>query len=566
MEIARQHYKLLQILQNDPAISALPDWQSTVVRETQRAVSRTCAALVHGIRHHEKFALSPEVTEVCSRDPLFARARNARLIMSNIVPDMETDDTKPYCIWHPDLASEDTYREVARRYPDMRYNVGRACAAAGYDKLYHELNLLPDVSIAEEARDNAASGGPIFKAITDQSVRYKVMDDYTRSVRLLDPVVGASLNGDTAVRSSLAYRENCQDRPLPNITPYYFDIEEDGNLGETSEGGTVYGEIPSQHADLLYSPLPQDLPAVNKDVLINMAAYEGNIDRYSRLRRPKQIVNELLCVARGIYHHTSFARWLAPRLEEMYGANDYKSFRLQQAVHARFIMNNDLSRIDDSVEPMDLPLLIWYPQIPTKNTLRELAWRRRDMWMQVAVACVYADYQDVYDEVCIEPNRHIWRQALHSQNTYYYEDQTRRAAEKGVDLSQRSKYNMPKPWPEYIYSGISRPDKEPTCNVLTSGIANTPWSVTGDLDLETIMALDGYFGIYGGGLQANAASWQTFISATDRARERPGELYSAEEDFERRSKPKPGPWFYGMPVGETALPKPISAIIEDYTK
>lgn len=74
--------------------------------------------------------------------------------MSNEVPDRATNNVKPYCIWYPDLASEDTYRRLAKRCPDMIYAVGRACAVAGYDKLYHDLDILPEVSIAEEARDN----------------------------------------------------------------------------------------------------------------------------------------------------------------------------------------------------------------------------------------------------------------------------------------------------------------------------------------------------------------------------------------------------------------------------
>jgi hypothetical protein len=41
----------------------------------------------------------------------------------------------------------------------MRYQVGRACAAAGYFDLYKELDLLPDVSIAEEAPGGNTEGG-----------------------------------------------------------------------------------------------------------------------------------------------------------------------------------------------------------------------------------------------------------------------------------------------------------------------------------------------------------------------------------------------------------------------
>jgi hypothetical protein len=37
--------------------------------------------------------------------------------------------------------------------------VGRACAVAGYADLYGELGLLPDVSIADEARETRDSVG-----------------------------------------------------------------------------------------------------------------------------------------------------------------------------------------------------------------------------------------------------------------------------------------------------------------------------------------------------------------------------------------------------------------------
>lgn len=76
--------------------------------------------------------------------------------MSDEVPSRELmRDTASYlyCIWHPDIASEDTYRKLAAACPNMRYQVGRACAVAGYAQLYRELDLLPDPCIAEEARE-----------------------------------------------------------------------------------------------------------------------------------------------------------------------------------------------------------------------------------------------------------------------------------------------------------------------------------------------------------------------------------------------------------------------------
>ncbi|CAG8108457.1 unnamed protein product, partial [Penicillium nalgiovense] len=54
---------------------------------------------------------------------------------------------------------------------------------------------------------------------------------------------------------------------------------------------------------------PTDLLTVDKDILILMAAWSGNIDRYARLHQPTMINGELPCVVRGIYHHPFFAKW-----------------------------------------------------------------------------------------------------------------------------------------------------------------------------------------------------------------------------------------------------------------
>lgn len=170
--------------------------------------ARLC--LISGIRHHLAFARSPEVTDLCrtAGQEIFARARNARLIMSEEVPGSELMGNKalyPYCIWHPDVASEDTYRKLAAACPDMRYQVGRACAVAGYDQLYHELDLLPDPCIAEEAREASCdSDGSrhIFEQIMAAPLRYSVMNDYDLTVELDRPKPGAFLNADTAVRAT----------------------------------------------------------------------------------------------------------------------------------------------------------------------------------------------------------------------------------------------------------------------------------------------------------------------------------------------------------------------------
>jgi hypothetical protein len=228
--------------------------------------------------------------------------------MSNQIPELNIDDpeTIPYCIWYPDVAVEETYRQLAERYPVMRYHEGRACAVAGYTGLYRDLKLLPDVSIAEEARDNRSND--IFEDIMLQPVRYAIINDYRRTVNVEHAALPASLNGDTAVRSQLDRRVSLEDLVWKTRLISDGDIAEDGYINESTTN-LFDVRIPPTAPDhtLLYSPLPPDLPALrfSKDLLILMAACDGNIDRYARLKRPVFMDGEIMCVVRGIYHNTS---------------------------------------------------------------------------------------------------------------------------------------------------------------------------------------------------------------------------------------------------------------------
>ena len=166
------------------------------------------------------------------------RRANARLITSNVIPAMDNPKERPYCIWYPGLATEDTYRELARRYPAMRYQVGRACVVGGYLSLFLELDLLPDASIAEEAREAATGAGSegssaIFEHIVSQPVMYAVMNDYERTVDLDHPCAGSFLNGDTAVRPPLKEGPvELEDGDSHWIWPEYFDITEEWTGGK----------------------------------------------------------------------------------------------------------------------------------------------------------------------------------------------------------------------------------------------------------------------------------------------------------------------------------------------
>ncbi|KAJ4052262.1 hypothetical protein NW753_000251 [Fusarium oxysporum] len=227
---------------------------------------------------------------------------------------MEKPEDIPCCFWHPDVPSQGTLRQLLKNYPPlfMRYEVGRACAAGGYEDLYKELDdLLPDVAIAEEARDNL----PVSKGIHDMAM------------------VRAFLNGDTCIRSTLEKRQPVHHE----IFPPPFDIVESWCL--TTDGKRLEERpIPSDILSLLYAPLPRHLPSVEKDILLLMAAFTGNIDRYLRLRRPHPVNGDMQCTARGIYHNTFFAKWCYEQLELA---------MLLKFVHARFIMNDDLTWLNN---------------------------------------------------------------------------------------------------------------------------------------------------------------------------------------------------------------------------
>ncbi|KAL5051298.1 hypothetical protein BDW71DRAFT_202486 [Aspergillus fruticulosus] len=371
--------------------------------------------LLRGIRHNPGFA-----TELRGKYPhikCIDKVLNARSIMSNVIPDMVGHYDMPYCIWYPDVASEETYRQLAARYPEMRYQVGRACAVANYVSLYKELDLLPDVHIAEEARDNNAV--EIYNLIMASGVK-----------------AGVHLNGDTAVRSLLEIKQ--EHSPGDLETPY-FNITEDMNIDSYTT--PLYKESMDDVSSLLYSPLPVDLPTVNKDILILMAAYYGDIDRYVRLKRPVLIPHETGCIIRGIFHNTLFAKWWSLQDLSISRYNRSTRHRIDCAITARFIMNNDLSRI--LRRPDTEPDCIWYPARARPETYRELARRVPSMTATVAHACIVAGYWDILQELPeFEITWVLLQEAELSTNPVMAEEIKRRIAAQGIDIEK----SYPHPW------------------------------------------------------------------------------------------------------------------------
>ncbi|KAK3360637.1 hypothetical protein B0T25DRAFT_132176 [Lasiosphaeria hispida] len=414
----------------------------------------TQLCLIRGIRYRSGFA-----EELQSATPALSRAWNARRIMSNVVPDMAANpEHVPYCIWHPDVASESTYRCLVQRYPHMRYQVARACAVAGYVNLYRELDVLPEVHVAEEARDNGNLA--IFQDVMAAPVRYSVMDDYHRTVKIDSPRV-AFLNGDTAVRSTLERKRKIQMPRVDNFLddlgmgdssddeavyvvqrfkPGYFNITEDGYI-DTYDGylETPARPAPDMMSPLLYSPLPQDLPVGNKDVLILMAAYYGDVDRYARLRRPIALTGQIECVMRGIFHNTLFAKWWADRLADGPDSLDGMTATLMRGIRkgitARFIMNNDLGRVTKTTPADELPYCIWYPGRPGRETLKELVRRRPDMRQQAGRACIVAGFTGVFDELDPEPDAALLAEADKACDPHFAEFLQKKMEQAGPEFS-----------------------------------------------------------------------------------------------------------------------------------
>ncbi|KAB8356344.1 hypothetical protein FH972_023928 [Carpinus fangiana] len=419
-------------------------------------VHRLC--VIRGIRYHPSFG-----SELHGVLPVFTRALNARSIMSNVIPDFDSPDAVPYCIWHPQVASEQTYRQLVGRYPHMVYQVGRACAVAGYINLYKELDILPDAHIAEEARE--CGHRELFDLIMSQPVRYSIMDDYELRVKSENrqPV---PLNGDTAVRWMLDVKQGFKDSNATyseedgelypeglfdevGFEDKLFNITEDMNIDEHDSDYTAARLLVNRlEVSLLSSPLPTDLPTVQKDLLITMAAYTGDVDRYARLRRPRLIANEVTCCIRGIYHSSFFAIWWSQQPGRKPGD-------ITTAINARFIMSNVLSRAPH--KPFDTPYLIWWPTIARPSTYRRLATLQPDMLPQIVHAAIYASYKALFDELLPQttPDRVLLEAAELKRDTHYLEALQARVQALGTPPAD------PKPgqwWKRHLMGDLGRSD------------------------------------------------------------------------------------------------------------
>ncbi|KFA53907.1 hypothetical protein S40293_10040 [Stachybotrys chartarum IBT 40293] len=411
--------------------------------------------IIRGILHVPSFAQgAAAILRGLPDHPQYTRALNARAIMSNHLPDMDPvtrPEELPYCIWYPDVASEDTYRKLAERYPQMRYQVARSCAVAGYTQLFLDLeHVLPEVAVAEDARD--AGSHAIFTHIMEQPVQYKVFDDYQRTISPDNPLP-ACLNGDTCVVSTIKDQKQAFLTPAdpddwmemlidgPGFTEMRYNITEDQGVQESAlkPWEKTYSSADLM-LDLFTSPLPTHLPAGNKDMLVRTAAFYGDIDRYARLRRPKPTHTDVVFIVRGIYHNSLFALWWSRQRNSPEGEPSHMRnwHNIQQAITARHIMNNDLSRILSRKDDyMDLPYLIWYPDIARHETYLALAHRMPQMREACVRAAIYAGYVEVFDEILllpgVVPNVYLHTEAKHSSNPHFMSALQSRAKDLGLD-------------------------------------------------------------------------------------------------------------------------------------
>ena len=312
---------------------------------------------------------------------------------------------------------------------------------------------------------------------------------------------------------------------------HYFDIVEDNYIAETSSELTPedFQALAKEYEDMLYTPLPFHLPAITKDPLILMAAYEGNLDRYVRLRRPKMLNREEEAVIRGIYHNTTFAKYWSL---QNFSRNELIRYggEIKRATIARVIMVNDLSHITPTnPEPNQMPGMIWWPLLPAEETLRELVRRRPDMKLQAAMTCIEANYEQLWDELEPEPRWELWKlaqrqfitSAQQPVRSYYTDYLERREAEEkertagaedwpdlatAVRESRRPPYYGSSTIGHDLCEEAAIVDKEPTTTLLLPGIGPM-WKQQQD-------------SVYARGRQADFAEWELYISSSEEMRQK----------------------------------------------
>jgi len=238
-------------------------------------VHRHC--VIRGIRHHDGFAhelrgIAPEFTRALKRSCNHPRGgpRHQKPLRDTLLH----------------LASRRSALGDPARIGEAlsKYDLSRgSCLCRGriFD-IYLELQVLSEVYVAAEARDASLArenkgSEAIFENIMSNHVKFETVNDYDRFVNIKMPRP-ASLNRDAEDLLNVVdhikwHREDCN-------TYRHFKITEDVGIDDHNRGA------PAPLASFwprLYSPLPMDLPPINKDNLNSSAAYLGDVGRYTPL-------------------------------------------------------------------------------------------------------------------------------------------------------------------------------------------------------------------------------------------------------------------------------------------
>jgi len=243
-----------------------------------------------------------------------------------------------------------------------------------------------------------------------------------------------------------------------------FDLTEDLHIDEhDSDPALLRLSVNRLEIQLLTSPLPHDLPTVQKDLLILMAAYYGDVDRYNRLRRPKTIPKEYKCCVRGIYHNTPFAVWWSRQPKD-------NRIHPSEAIAARLIMNNVLSGAPYKFPPYQ----IWWPQAAQATTYRRLADIQPEMLPQILHACMAANYTDLFDELLprYTPNKDMVDYIATLFDPKFKAKLDARVKELGITLEETNDHRS---WIAQLYNIREHSQIEVPREIDANGI-NTTWS------------------------------------------------------------------------------------------
>lgn len=98
-------------------------------------------------------------------------------------------------------------------------------------------------------------------------------------------------------------------------------------------------------------------------------------------------------------------------------------------------MINDISGLTND-NPF-LPYLIWWLLKPQEQCLLDLAEQCPAMTRQIAIACIFCNYEFTYKRLRnLRPHIHLWAAAKQSPHPFYREDLQKRAAEEGYNLER----------------------------------------------------------------------------------------------------------------------------------